>query len=553
MSILTGIGGETLTGNWPGYVLTFHRVLPGGKLDETASLVLHSDEYEAEIELSLSGGLERLGATIVLAGLTDVHHQMLTARTGSGTLALAAMKVHLFWRDANSTVGGYLTSLVGGGGLDAILSAGGAGMSSADRLKPFRIADLTVTGVSRRRGTRRYETVLTGLERVRARTAVPLPEPVSLTGLASAARKLAKLAGIDVKVEPIVPADPAKEPDDLPFTASAGQPVRTGFARLGERIELVTGRYGRGMLLIRDGVLHVGPRAIPLDHDPWPLDWPAGLLSVEALPHLAADGAADPEADGLPSAAPHAAGARRAQWKIMLRGRPEIKPGHVVTFAPPPGEGTVERGLAKALLGSFAALGSDDGTPRVSGYVNAVRHTMNRSTGFLTELTVVVLKAGEDGWDQRATPTTSAEAKGSGGKKPDRPDAAGALGDELDRRIAEPGRHGRDSRGRRGAGGARRGSGAASGCAAADSVAGHQARGGRRHRGRGAAASRTHDAAGKVRRSLRDALRLGQVRAGPAPVSRHAGALPLPARAAGGSGRGGRAVAGPRGTRRAAR
>ena len=272
MSILTGIGGETLTGNWPGYVLTFHRVLPGGKLDETASLVLHSDEYEAEIELSLSGGLERLGATIVLAGLTrrtppnaDRPHRLRHPCAGSdeGTPVLAGRQQHR---------GGYLTSLVGGGGLDAILSAGGAGMSSADRLKPFRIADLTVTGVSRRRGTRRYETVLTGLERVRARTAVPLPEPVSLTGLASAARKLAKLAGIDVKVEPIVPADPAKEPDDLPFTASAGQPVRTGFARLGERIELVTGRYGRGMLLIRDGVLHVGPRAIPLDHDPWPLD-----------------------------------------------------------------------------------------------------------------------------------------------------------------------------------------------------------------------------------------------------------------------------------------
>ena len=43
----------------------------------------------------------------------------------------------------------------------------------------------------------------------------------------------------------------------------------------------------------------------------------------------------------------------------MLRRRPEIKPGHVVTFASPPGEGTVEPGLAKALLGSFAALGSD--------------------------------------------------------------------------------------------------------------------------------------------------------------------------------------------------
>jgi hypothetical protein len=437
MSILSGIGGETLTGNWPGYVLTFHRVLPGGELEEPASYVLHSDEYEGEIELSLCGGLDRLGNTIVLSGLTDAHHQTLTTRTASGALVLAAMRVHLFWRDANRTVGGYLASLAGGGGLDAILSAGGAGPSSSQQLKGVRVADLTITGVGRRRGTRRYETVLTGVERIRTRTTVPLPEPVAVTGLGTAARKLAELAGIQIKPEQIVPADPAKVPDDLPFTAPTGQPISIAFTRLGERIELVTGLYGRGMLLIRDGVLHVGPRAIPLDHDPWPLDWPTGLLSVEALPQLAADGSADPESDGLPTASPAAPGARRYQWKILLRGRPEIKPGHVVTFAPPPGESTVEPGLAKALLGSFAALGGGDGTPQVSGYVNAVRHTMNRSTGFLTELTVVVLEAHEDGWDRRGTPTTSAEAKGSAGKKPDRPDAAGALGQELDRKIAE--------------------------------------------------------------------------------------------------------------------
>jgi hypothetical protein len=439
MSILSGIGGETLTGNWPGYVLTFHRVLPGGVLNESASLVLHSDEYEGEIELNLCGGLDRLGNTIVLSGLTDAHHQMLTARTGSGSgaPALAAMRVHLFWRDANRTVGGYLASLAGGGGLDAVLGAGGAGLSLTHQLEPFRIADLTITGVGRRRGTRRYETVLTGVERVRARTTVPLPEAVSVTGLRAAAIKLAELAGIQVKPGQIVPADPAKVPDDLPFTAPKGQPVRAAFARLGERIELVTGLYGRGMLLIRDGVLYVGPRAIPLGHDPWPLDGRTGLLSVEALPQLAADGTADPESDGPPTAAPAAPGTRRGQWKILLRGRPEIKPGHVVTFVPPPGESTVEPGLAKALLGSFAALGGDDGTPPLSGYVNAVRHTVNRSTGFLTELTVVVLVAGEDGWDRHTTPTTSAEAKGSGDKKPDRPDAAGALGQELDRKIAE--------------------------------------------------------------------------------------------------------------------
>ena len=175
------------------------------------------------------------------------------------------MRVHLFWRDANRTVGGYLANLAGGGGLDAVLAAGGAGLSLTQQLEPFRIADLTITGVGRRRGTRRYETVLTGVERVRARTAIPLPEAVSVTGLRAAAGKLAEHAGIQVKPEQIVSADPAVVPDDLPFTAPAGQPVRTALTRLGERIELVTGRYGRGMLLIRDGVLHVGLRAIPLD------------------------------------------------------------------------------------------------------------------------------------------------------------------------------------------------------------------------------------------------------------------------------------------------
>ena len=131
---------------------------------------------------------------------------MLTARSdsGAGAPALAAMRVHLFWRDANRTVGGYLASLAGAGGLDAVLAAGGAGLSSDKQLEPSdRRPDHH--GCRPQAGYPRYETVLTGVERVRARTAIRLREPVSVTGLRAAAVKLAEHAGIQVKPEQMFP------------------------------------------------------------------------------------------------------------------------------------------------------------------------------------------------------------------------------------------------------------------------------------------------------------------------------------------------------------
>jgi hypothetical protein len=440
MSVLTGVGGAALTGNWPGYVLTFHRVGPGGTLLESAPVVLHSDVYEAEIDVGLAGGIERTGASIVLVGLSDADHRQLAERAG-GAPVLAVVRVHLFWRDANRTVGGYLDNLLGAGGLDAVLSAAATGGSATDGLRPVRIADLTVTGVSRRRGTRRYETVITGVERIRARTSVTLSEPVSVTGLGTAARKLADLAGIPVRVEPIVAAT-ATDPDGLPFTAARGQSVRTALNRLGERIEQVTGKYGRGMLMIQDGVLHVGPRPIPLGADPWPLSWSTGLLSVEALAPYGVDPAADPETADLAGPVPRPGNVnRRDQWKITLRGRPDIKPGHVVSVVPPPGEGDTgtEPGLGAALFGGFAAplLDADDGAARVTGYVTGVSHRLDRSAGFITVLTALALGSGDDGWDQRPAPTTTTQAKGDTGAAEERPTGAARLGSELDRKIAE--------------------------------------------------------------------------------------------------------------------
>ncbi|WP_462187013.1 hypothetical protein [Frankia sp. CcWB2] len=324
MSLLTGLGTGALTGNHPGYVVTFHEVDAAGGVTDPPAIILHSDAVEAEISAPLTGDIQSGSATVAFAGLTDTDHQTLAARTADGAARLAVARVHLFWRDTNSSVGGYLTSLLGIGALTAGLGSAGA---SGDTLAPVRVAELAVTGVSRRRGSRRYETVVTGTERVAVATTTRLREPLSVDGLETAARRLAELAGVQAVTHPVTPADPAVRPGEIRFTAARGERVREALVRLARRWELATGRHGRGLLLVRDGALHVGVRPIPLRGDPPALTHPTGLLSVEALPALVLDAGADGGTEP----------ARRDQWLVRLRGRPDIRPGDVVTFDPPPG------------------------------------------------------------------------------------------------------------------------------------------------------------------------------------------------------------------------
>ena len=230
----------------------------------------------------------------------------------------------------------------------------------------------------------------------------------------------------------------------LPFTAPRGARVSQALASLAQRLELVTGRYGRGMLLVRDGRLVVGPRLIPYTATPIPLSWATGLLAVEAAAPIVTDTATNVEDDQTggfgPGGVAIAGGGqtRRDQWTLTLRGRPDIKPGDAVTFATPAGEG-VRPGTAVTLLGSFAAplFGDDPAAATTRGYVAAVKHTLSRASGYLTVVTAVVLGANEDGWDRPTTPVTAAQARGTSAQSASQPDAGGKLSKAIERQVAE--------------------------------------------------------------------------------------------------------------------
>jgi len=68
-------------------------------------------------------------------------------------------------------------------------------------------------------------------------------------------------------------------------------------------VEKNLNKYGRNMLLIRDGQIYLGPRPFPLEGDPKDLTVPSGLLRSSATGHSAQDPTAPDLSGG--SARPH--------------------------------------------------------------------------------------------------------------------------------------------------------------------------------------------------------------------------------------------------------
>ena len=429
MTVVTGAG-DGLLGNHPGYILTCHALLPDGTVGPATGPALNSDLYEAQVKLTLSGGLTGSSATVTLYGLTDADHQALAARRrADGKLALQVIRVHLFWRDSSSKL---ITSVANLTGLSSITS--GLGGLNDQALAKVRVGEYLVSQVTRRRGDRWYETELVGSDALSAALGKALPAAVIDKSLASAPGTLLRPTRLPYVVYPVLPADPAVDPDEVPFAAARGERVAEALQRWARSVELLANRHGRGAVLVRDGTLRLGIRPIPLAGEPLPLTWTTGLLDVEAAGDLtgAAPGAA---ADDEPTMSP----ARRRQWRLSLRGRPDLKPGDVVRFDPPDEDAPTRPGLTAAALGAFAAPlgGVAAAEPAGLGYVSSVSHTLSRTAGLLTVITVVELAPGEDGWDRRRRPLSAAEAKSG---KDDQEGAASAdaptrLAAELERAI----------------------------------------------------------------------------------------------------------------------
>jgi hypothetical protein len=379
-------------GNDAAWLLAFYN---DGNLSGRPVAEFGRDHYNAEIQATLPGGLEGGTYSIAIEGLTDADYARISLNNASPP---RAAKLYMFWRDTNLSVGGYLANVAG---ISDLVSGASAETIGEQHL----VAVLHVAGVTRKAGSRRYETTITLRERVFEKVNRPLRQGACYISLAAAVRALlvdrAGLAADGYQLHPLTP-HPACAPSDPPAPDGYDVPgdgtILDRVREIGRLIEQRTGRYGRGMFLIRNGRLHLGPRPIPLSGDPRPLTPSAGLLATEPL---------DPIRIETRSAEGAAQTRTRRQLKLTLKGRPDIKPGDLVQADPPAGD---EGPTMGGLLGSLGALIAGPLLPGLSGelqrpvtlYVASVEHRLGRASGFVTTVTGVEVTDARDHWDCRS-------------------------------------------------------------------------------------------------------------------------------------------------------
>ena len=397
-------------GNDAGWHLAFT------SLESTAErkdcLSIGAGDYYAEIIATLPGGLEGGTYRFVIEGITDDHYRTLHLASG------LRVDLYLYWRDTISSPLGYLANLAGLG--DTIDSLDGVPPDSA------RVARLSVTTVKRRVGSRRYEAVIEARETVfeaLSRTLKKQP-PLSPDSL-KAAVEVAKAFQLDVKSYPplfvdgpaaVKPVPPAAWTDGLGALASLDRAMQDRY-----------GLHGRSMLLIRDGTLHVGPGRIPLNvGPPTPLDDSGGLVHVEStgVAPTAADAAAPTGTAASPS----------RPYALTLKGRPDLKPGDLVSFVDPmAGDATDLAGAASDLAASSnLPLGVDLPAPGKAAYVAGVSHHLSRTEGFVTTLAVIEIQPGHP-WDESKPAAGSTPAEADPASTPD-----GKMADAIGRLIGPP-------------------------------------------------------------------------------------------------------------------
>src|SRR5438067_6294208 len=104
--------GEVAIGNDAGWALAFHKEVGGTIVETPPVLVVGRDSYYAEIEATLpqanlSGGTYRF----TIEGMTDEHYKLI-AQTRAASQP-SVVRLYLYWRDTNSSVGRHLAAALG--------------------------------------------------------------------------------------------------------------------------------------------------------------------------------------------------------------------------------------------------------------------------------------------------------------------------------------------------------------------------------------------------------------------------------------------------------
>jgi hypothetical protein len=406
-------------GNDAGWYLRFFTV-DGTK--ETPKLTCDAGDYYADIQAVLPTGLEGGSYQFAIEGITNDDYQKLNDVWTHKTPLY--VDLHLYWRDT-SLGPAYLANLAG----LSSLNDSAASSSGNDSL----VARLIVSELKRRVGARRYEAFIQARESVYDALTRRLSRSMDGSDLVDLAQRIAhKELGVEAKGYAPAQAAPAAG------SASDSKAPKTAFpngTRGVDALETIgramaqQGRAGRSTYLIRNGTLHIGvDRPIPFSGKPTELDDGSGLI------HVGSSGASESEPTEVSSSGDKRD--TRLQYELVLKGRPDIKPGDVVRVRDPltgavdssaPAE--VEPPVLSVLrsLGSSAA--GEDGT-KIDVYVSSVRHRLSRSEGFVTTLAGVQISDGHE-WDDgnalRGDPSASAHG-----------DIAGTIKDMVDAAALEP-------------------------------------------------------------------------------------------------------------------
>ncbi len=379
---------KALLGNDSAWHLAFYNA------DGSLAFEFGREDYHAEIQASLPGALEGGVYKFVVEGLTDEHYGKIAQKDDK---APKFVKLFLYWRDTNSSVTGYLANL---GGLTDMFSK-----VKAEDLKDYLVADLAIVSISRKAGTRRYETTINARERIfdavtKTKVKSSIPAGPLDTMLDQLLKECSLVRDKDFKTY--------KLPKIAVVALRKGEPVAAHLRAIAESVEIASRKLGRGMMLIRAGTLHFGVRPIPFEGDAKPpkkLALSGGLLESEAVESK--DTADDKK--------------KCRQFKLTLKGRPDLFPGDMVEFDSPLEDVSKTGGGLLGAIGDLVSgpflpsLGAEKFENPLKLYVQSVEHKQGRTSGFSTVVTGLEIKGEtvDDRW----------EKPGADGKAASRPEA----------------------------------------------------------------------------------------------------------------------------------
>ncbi len=349
-------------GNLAGWAVAFlTRQQAGMPVPADAALLLSHADYFARIEASLPGDLSGGRFAVTIEAMTDAHYAI--ARDA------VAAELYLFWQDVNADIGSFLLGLTG-------IMPG----ATRAQLAPALVARFAIRKRARTRGLRGGDASFEGRDWAYDRLATTQPAQLCFDQLSGLVNALASAAQITITPEPsLSQLMPAGTPPEAERTGADGQ-ARSTLAEveaLRERIAAGLREDAPSVALLRRGALHLGRRTMPYPEAAVPtLDISNGLAAATA------------EGDANAAAGPR-------HWRLMLRGRPDIFPGHVVAFRAPPEDAPVATpDIGMALVGAFAGLAGGFGGPEPPDtriHVSGVVHRMSRQAGLQTEVTGVEL------------------------------------------------------------------------------------------------------------------------------------------------------------------